>query len=766
MYANFKYYVLCILVLFSVNVNAQEAQPSEQALLKKILAASDDTSKVRAFLDMGRYYVNKPGEDKADMNKASSYATQAINESNKIHFYTGEGGGYALLAQIAREGGDRIKGKDLATKAVKYFPPNSSPTQEEALAYIELSNYYSIDIAAELPQKINYYNHAVDILRKVMPNTLKLADDLKFLGDLYNVSDQYHKGISLLLESLAIYKANKYTKLQDIYSLLGDMHVAIANTAEALKYHQLALKSAQENKDSSSVVYLIYNRLGHMYTVLRNYPEAANAYQQAALFAEKIHDIQAAQLLTVNYAWTHFEMHHEQKALEIANNVMKKYAITDTSIYIALQEIAMKVHTSLKEYAEAERIYNKLSTLNIEHYAQRIMLANFNQAAIELFLAIPKLDMARKHIDILQKIFEGKKHFNSVSALEGYRFQLDSITGNYLSAIQHQRLHYLYKDSATEAFHTEQLRQLQVQYETEKKDLEITNKAKNIQSLQHQVGLQQRALKSEMFARNMMFGGIILLILLLALAFSRYRLKQRVNRQLEEKQTAINEQNESLKLLLNEREWLLKEVHHRVKNNLQIVISLLNSQSIYLEDGLALDVIRESQHRMHSISLIHQKLYQGENLSGIDMHDYIIELLTYLQDSFSTRGKIAFRINIARVMLDVSQAVPLGLIINEAITNAIKYAFSERKDGEIDISLTESSDHSLTLSIADNGKGLPAGFDISECDSLGMNLMQGLTRQLSSKLELTNHAGEGLHIVIVMKKINLLGASQELAAAS
>lgn len=295
---------------------------------------------------------------------------------------------------------------------------------------------------------------------------------------------------------------------------------------------------------------------------------------------------------------------------------------------------------------------------------------------------------------------------------------------------------------------------MELQFQTEKKDLDIANKAKDIQSLQQKNELQQRTLRSEAISRSLLIAALILVILLLAVGYSRYRLKQQANKQLEEKQTAINLQNESLKQLVNEREWLLKEIHHRVKNNLQIVISLLNSQSVYLEDNAALSVIKESQHRMNSISLIHQKLYQGTNLSGIDMRDYIYELVLYLQDSFDTRGRIAFLPDVDRIVLDVSQAVPLGLILNEAITNAIKYAFTDQEEPKIFISLKQSDDHTLMMTVRDNGKGLPGDFDINTCTSLGVNLMQGLAKQLGGKLEMRND--KGVHMHIFLQKINLL----------
>src|SRR6185369_1941097 len=119
----------------------------------------------------------------------------------------------------------------------------------------------------------------------------------------------------------------------------------------------------------------------------------------------------------------------------------------------------------------------------------------------------------------------------------------------------------------------------------------------------------------------------------------------------------ISRKNEQLQHFLNEKEWLLKEIHHRVKNNLQIVMSLLNPQSAYIDNEPALTAIHDSQHRVHAMSLIHQKLYNSENVSSINMSLYIQELVTYLSDSFNTRQQIRFELAIEPLEMDVSQAV-------------------------------------------------------------------------------------------------------------
>src|SRR5262249_54004538 len=153
---------------------------------------------------------------------------------------------------------------------------------------------------------------------------------------------------------------------------------------------------------------------------------------------------------------------------------------------------------------------------------------------------------------------------------------------------------------------------------------------------------------------------------------------------------------------------------------------LLEIQSSYLKNTAALSAIKESQHRIHSMSIIHQKLYQSDSLSTINMPEYIYELVEYLVESYGIRQNIAFSLQIENIALDHASAITLGLILNEAITNAIKYAFPKPSDGKISISLSRTSDSRILLSIAVNGRGLPTDFDSRKEATMGMELLQGL----------------------------------------
>jgi two-component sensor histidine kinase len=198
--------------------------------------------------------------------------------------------------------------------------------------------------------------------------------------------------------------------------------------------------------------------------------------------------------------------------------------------------------------------------------------------------------------------------------------------------------------------------------------------------------------------------------------------------------------------LLKEKEILVKEVHHRVKNNLQIVMSLLQRQSLFIANEEALMAIRNSEHRLYSIALIHQKLYQSENYTLVHMFEYINELIGYLQESFDLNGRIIFDKFVDKSDMNINIAVPLGLILNEAITNSIKYAFQDEKTARIKIIFQEISDNNYLLQISDNGSGLPNGFDHNQTDSMGFNLMRGLSKQIGGKLVVENSSGVTISI--------------------
>jgi two-component sensor histidine kinase len=320
--------------------------------------------------------------------------------------------------------------------------------------------------------------------------------------------------------------------------------------------------------------------------------------------------------------------------------------------------------------------------------------------------------------------------------------KLDSLQGRFHDAYIHLLQYKKINDSIFNATKARQLQQIEVEYETAKKQDSIKLKDQDILLLTQKNELQQANLKQVRLSRNVTIAVVLMTFVIIVQLYRQYRQKQKSN-------DTITQKNEQLQHLLTEKEWLLKEIHHRVKNNLQIVMSLLNSQSAYIDNGPALTAIHDSQHRVHAMSLIHQKLYNTDNLSAIDVPSYIRELVSYLVDSFDLGQRVRFELAIETLEMDVSQAVPLGLILNEAITNAIKYAFPDERSGVISISLANSSSNHYLLVISDNGIGIPAGQTTRKPGSLGMSLMAGLSEDLDGDFSIENNNGTVIKISFV-----------------
>ena len=193
---------------------------------------------------------------------------------------------------------------------------------------------------------------------------------------------------------------------------------------------------------------------------------------------------------------------------------------------------------------------------------------------------------------------------------------------------------------------------------------------------------------------------------------------------------------------LQEKELLLKEVHHRVKNNMQVISSLLSIQAESVEDDLYVTLLNESQQRIKSMALIHETLYQSKDLLKIDFHEYISTLTTSLSRSYSVPGvPVHVAVNVEDVALDLETAVPCGLIINELVSNSLKHAFHDHDEmGVINIDF-DANGCLYELKIADNGCGLPEGFDISKNVSMGLEIVSILTSQLEGRLEFANENG-------------------------
>ncbi len=203
-----------------------------------------------------------------------------------------------------------------------------------------------------------------------------------------------------------------------------------------------------------------------------------------------------------------------------------------------------------------------------------------------------------------------------------------------------------------------------------------------------------------------------------------------------------------LNISLHEKEILLKEIHHRVKNNLQIISSLLALQSNYINDPQILEIFKESQNRIKTIALIHENLYQSPDLSRINMMEYINNLVADLLYSYcANTDKIKTTIQTDDISLNIETAMPCSLVLNELLTNSIKHAFPDNRNGMITVRFKSEIGNQINMEVSDNGIGLPEQFSVNKTKSLGLKLVKNLTKQLNGKLNINSEGGTAVKII-------------------
>lgn len=216
--------------------------------------------------------------------------------------------------------------------------------------------------------------------------------------------------------------------------------------------------------------------------------------------------------------------------------------------------------------------------------------------------------------------------------------------------------------------------------------------------------------------------------------------------------TELLKAEKELKKSLKEKEVLLREIHHRVKNNMQIISSLFNLESSYTTCAEEKKIFEDSQNRVKSMAMIHEKLYQSQDLAKIDFADYIKSLASVLFASYGVGPNIKLIIDVGNILFDVETAIPCGLIVNELLTNSIKHAFPQAKNGKINIELHLNDDGDFVLIVKDNGIGLPKDINFKNTDTLGLQLVNTLVGQLEGNIELIRKAGT--EFIITFKELH------------
>jgi two-component sensor histidine kinase len=704
------------------------------SVAKKLFAKTKDENKIKLALQLGNFYLFKPFTKPDDIANANLYITEAVKISNQLKIKKWQHQSLMLLGKFYFEINNYPESKKCFLQVVNECRNlNDKATLADALNN-QATYQYDLD-----PEKEKILKEAQTLYESLGNEEKKIEVKAK-IGTIYFWHRKINDAKKILYQNIASMRKIGFRQQQYGETTIAYIEAIQYNLKSALYYALKSVESMESTKDFTFAD-IFYMRLGLVYLQMGDYDEARKMAEKSIKYGQTVISSGSWYKSFIGATATLSMQGKNKEAIEYMNSITSRYPPPNAIDKMLVNFAYANCYWRLKNYGTAENYFIKtgIAADAIESPQTYRDVCN-SYASIASFYAnrnhLQKTKLYIDKIDVLSKKYN--KVYNSQSLQESL-YKIDSLEGNFKSALAHHKLYKVLSDSLLDYSKNKQIEELKIQYET-------VNKEQKIKLLSQESDLKETALKKSKLLNTLSIWSLVLLVLLIGLLFNRYRLKQRNNAELELKEKEINQKNINLKHLLDEKEWLLKEVHHRVKNNLQTVISLLNSQSAYLENDVALSAIKNSQHRIHSMSLIHQKLYNSENISTINMPNYIKELIEYLRESFSLGQRIRFELKIDPLELDVAQAIPLGLILNESITNSIKYAFPNDRMGMIYVTLEAISENKYQLIISDNGVGFDVNISNKKINSFGLSLIKGLSDDLDAKFSLENQNGTILKI--------------------
>ncbi|MEQ8244576.1 histidine kinase dimerization/phosphoacceptor domain -containing protein [Fulvivirga sp.] len=544
-----------------------------------------------------------------------------------------------------------------------------------------------------------------------------------------------------------------YADLNNViqYALTGlsESKLRFGAPEEARQYMAEALQLAIESK-RTRIISWQYERFGMHYEQRGYYEKALENFQQSRMLLENT-DF-TYHLARSNYylAKVMMNMKDYETAQDYLKNSMTYFRATADSVFLS-EQLLLNSRLELRKgnLAESKEVMQEVelfvpalrSTENNGLYHQTLgeiaLESNNTQDAIGHFIkALGIYEEDKLELGVLEsetslvKAYKANKDFEKAEeyglrALEKAYTQSNiayirelylslsdvyAAANKYDQALKNYKFYTAFNDSVYSADAQVMLKEEQVR--------------RNVVGIETQKAIAEASVQA-LTKTNQLYlvAGIVLTSILLLSLYLYLNLRKA--------KVKIEEKNK-------ERETLLKEIHHRVKNNLQIISSILSMQSRKLEDSLAKSAVDEGRSRIKSMSLIHEKLYSSDQLTNVKMKDYIEELSGFLFNTYKPSGVVKQKINVEDIDMDIDTAIPVGLILNELISNALKYAFSANGDGELDISL-RMEDKEYVLQVSDSGKGLPLNF--TESQNMGMRLVNVLTEQLDGLLKIENEGG-------------------------
>jgi two-component system, sensor histidine kinase PdtaS len=715
--------------------------------------AQSDTIRIERQLKDGSHYLLKPGNDRKDLDSAQYFFNQALNLSRSIASDKWINASLESKGQYYLEANNLDSGKAYFQKVIDYYHLKGE-FGEEAKTWRRYGDAIPYIVPRVASEKAGTYEHAYQLYRKI-GDSLLAFESLKDAADAHMYEPNLDLAERELLSVAESYKAIQFRKIHLTYDLLsavaglkGDLPKEVLYTMEMVR----SLDSADlKNREDSILVGRLYSNAGLAY-------ERTAMWDRALFFASKgWRTLEMTGTDDEYFSWmSHLcrDLIHDDSAQEALHFVLEAIQNRNPSSDFQKAKIATALgnaYYSVGSLENAEKEFSKVIGI-LDGDKLRQSDPKYLGWDLEMILSVGNFFLSTHKYE-LANFYAGRLSLKNTylialgqrARIELFKAKVDSSMGRYHSSLEHFAVYQQMNDSLFGIQKTVQIQELQIKYALEKKDKDIRLQGANIKLLKKENEFQQMQAGKSRNLRNMMAMALFLLILLVGMGYNRYRIKQQRNRELELKQAEISSKNQQLEQLLQENKWLLQEVHHRVKNNLQTVTSLLTSQMESAERGPAVEAIRESRQRIDAIAMIHQRLYNSNNFSSIMMPAYVADLVEHLREAFRPGPRILFSLFVEPIALDIAVALPAALILNEAISNALKHAFPDEMPGTITICLETVSENKVKLEVIDDGIGFSEKA-VNNNKSFGIRLIRGLVSDISGESQIVNGNGTTVRV--------------------
>jgi two-component system, sensor histidine kinase PdtaS len=540
---------------------------------------------------------------------------------------------------------------------------------------------------------------------------------LTFFRLYYYVKKNLQEAKRSLRKAELVSKANGNLKLSIIYQNFGRYyHRAETQLDSSLYYHLAATDIENKIPDNYELNYH-YSDLAELYLTLQD-------VEKSIFYIEKALEIVRSGKKRMDYGYI---LHNAIKLYEIAGDSAKlKLANKEYEDFKALGK-----NTSAVVHANTPFNPNKVDkkTDFQNKISKNDSLSNTTRSLTYRLMLADEYLRDKKSKDAIDVLLSGLPMMDDTTVLFQHNFHIKLKRAyyqdkQYEKAYEHAQIVALLNEKLLNEQKISAIEELEAKYE------KLENE-KLIGDLQKEKKLAYR--------NNMILALLLILAIVTILAVMRInRINSNNISQLEGKNIIITE-------MLKEKDFLIKEIHHRVKNNLQVISSLLQLQARYIDEPSAQEALSDGESRVRSMALIHQHLYTGTQLAAVNIQDYIENLVDNLKLSYKdAHKKIFFNSEIEEIELDINQMIPLGLIINELLVNAYKYAFENREHGKIDL-LIAIKNNKVCVSIADNGVGIA---ERSHSGGFGTRLIQSFVKKLNAEYKITSAPNEGTRIDI------------------